>query len=96
MIEAQLSIRSMLRPIVQFDGHVIEFFFDELKSGGKRIHVGHIKSIEIIPVSHGKEKYSLQIKGEYQLVVVDVSEEALPKVHELVAAIQQAMVALQL
>ncbi len=96
MIEAQLSIRSMSRPIVIFDGQVIEFFFDELQGGSKRIHVGHIKSVEIIPVSHGKEKYSLQIKGEYQLVVVDVSEEALPKAQELVSLIEAARVSLQL
>ena len=96
MIEAQLSIRSMSKPIVIFDGHVIEFFFDELQGGNKRIHVGHIKSIEIVPVSHGKEKYSLQIKGDYQLAVVDVSEEALPKVQELVKLIEEARVSLQL
>ncbi|HLO27487.1 MAG TPA: hypothetical protein VK249_00035 [Anaerolineales bacterium] len=96
MIEAQLSIRSMLKPIVIFDGHVIEFFFDELQGGNRRMHVGHIKSVEIVPVSRGKEKYSLQIKGEYQLVVVDVSEEALPKAQELVQLIEEARVALQL
>ncbi|HLO15389.1 MAG TPA: hypothetical protein VK206_11200 [Anaerolineales bacterium] len=96
MIEAQFSIRSMLKPIVIFDGHVIEFFFDELQGGSRRIHVGHIKSLEIIPVSRGKEKYSLQIKGEYLLVVVDVSEAALPKAQELVAAIEEARLSLQL
>ena len=96
MIEAQLSIRSMSKPIMIFDGNVIEFFFDELQGGSRRIHVGHIKTIDIIPVSRGKEKYSLQVKGEYLLVVVDVSEEALPKAQELIAAIQQAQLSLQL
>jgi hypothetical protein len=96
MIEAQLSIRSMSKPIVIFDGHVIEFFFDSQQGGNRRIHVGHIKSIEIVPVSHGKEKYSLQIKGDYELVVVDVSEEALPKVQELVKLIEDARVVLRL
>ncbi len=96
MIEAQLSIRSMLKPIVIFDGHVIEFFFDELRGGSRRVHIGHIKSVEIVPISRGKEKYSLQIKGEYQLVVVDVSEEALPKVQEMVTLIEEARVSLQL
>jgi len=86
----------MLKPIVIFDGHVIEFFFDELRGGSRRVHVGHIKSVEIVPISRGKEKYSLQIKGEYQLVVVDVSEEALPKVQELVTLIEEARVSLQL
>ena len=96
MIEAQLSIRSMSKTIVIFDGHVIEFFFDSQQGGSRRVHVGHIQSIEIVPVSHGKEKYLLQIKGEYVLVVVDVSEEALPKVQELVRLIEEARVALQL
>jgi len=86
----------MLKPIVIFDGHVIEFFFDELGGGSRRVHIGHIKSVEIVPISRGKEKYSLQIKGEYQLVVVDVSEEALPKVQEMVTLIEEARVSLQL
>ena len=91
MIELQLSTKSMSKPVVVFDGHVIEFFYDDLNHGSRRVHVGHIKSIEIIPVSRGKEKYSLQIKGEYMLVVTDVSEAILPKAQELVTAIQQAM-----
>jgi len=86
----------MLKPIMIFDGYVIEFFFDELQGVSKRVHIGHIRSIEIIPVSRGKEKYSLQMKGEYQFVAVDVSEEALPKVQELVRLIEEARVSLQL
>jgi hypothetical protein len=93
MIELQLSTRSMSRPIAIFDGHVIEFFFDSLNADSTRVHVGHIKSIEIIPVSRGREKYSLQIKGDYKLVVEDVSEEALPLAQEMVAGIQKAMAA---
>ena len=96
MIELQLSTRSMSRPIVIFDGHVIEFFFDDLTNGSRRVHVGHIKSIEIIPVGRGKEKYQLQIKGEYMLVAIDVSEAVLPKAQEIVAAIQKAKAELNL
>ena len=96
MIELQLSTKAMSKPILVFDGHVLEFFYDDLNHGSRRVHVGHIKSIEIIPVSRGKEKYSLQIKGEYMLVVTDVSEAVLPKAQELVAAIQQAMALLKL
>ncbi len=96
MIELQLSTHSMSKPVVLFGGHVIEFFFDDLRNGNRRVHVGHIQSIEIIPVTHGKEKYSLQIKGEYTLIVTDVSETVLAKAQELVAAIRQAMTALQL
>jgi len=96
MIELQLSTRSMSRPIVIFDGHVIEFFFDDLTNGSRRVHVGHIKSIEILPVGRGKEKYQLQIKGEYMLVAIDVSEAVLPKAQEMVAAIQKAKAELSL
>ena len=96
MIELQLSTRSMSKPIIVFDGHVIEFFYDDLREGSRRIHVGHIRSIEIIPVSRGKEKYSLQIKGEYMLSVTDVSEAVLPKAQGLVAAIQQTMASLKI
>jgi hypothetical protein len=90
MIELQLSTHAMSKPIAVFDGHVLEFFYDDLTNGSRRLHVGHIKSIEIIPVSRGKEKYSLQIKGEYMLVVTDMSEAILPKAQEMVAAIQRA------
>lgn len=96
MIELQLSTKAMSKPIVIFDGHVIEFFFDDLTNGSRRVHLGHIKSIEILPVSRGKEKYSLQIKGEYMLVVLDVSEAVLAKAQEMVAAIQKAKAELSL
>ena len=96
MIELQLSTRSMSKPIIVFDGRVIEFFYDDLREGSRRIHVGHIKSIEIIPVTRGKEKYSLQIKGEYMLSVTDVSEAVLPKAQELVAEVQKAITSLKL
>jgi len=75
---------------------VIEFFFDDLTNGSRRVHVGHIKSIEILPVGRGKEKYQLQIKGEYMLVAIDVSEAVLPKAQEMVAAIQKAKAELSL
>jgi len=96
MIELQLSTHAMSRPIVIYDGHVIEFFFDDLTNGSRRVHVGHIKSIEILPVGRGKEKYQLQIKGEYMLVAIDVSEAVLPKAQEMVAAIQKAKAELSL
>src|SRR5215471_1119011 len=91
MIEIQLTSRSMLKTIAVFDGHIVEFFFDELRGGSRRIHVGHIKTINLTPVAHGKEKHSLTIQCEYQMVAVDVSEAALPKSKELVAAIQSAV-----
>jgi len=96
MIELQLSTKSMSKPILVFDGHMLEFFYDDLNHGSRRVHIGHIKSIETIPVSRGKEKYSLQIKGEYMLVITDVSEAVLPKAQEMVVAIQQAMDSLKM
>ena len=96
MIEIQLTSRSLLKTIAIFDGHVVEFLFDEAIGGSRRIHVGHIKAIELAPVARGKEKYQLTIHCEYQLLVADVSEEALPRAQELVAAIQSAMKAISL
>ena len=96
MIELQLSTHAMSKPIVIFDGHVIEFFYDDLTHGSRRVHIGHIKSMEIMPVGRGKEKYQLQFKGEYLLVVTDVSEAVLPKVQEMIAAIQKAKTELSL
>lgn len=70
MIEIQLSRNALSKPIV---------IFDEMTGGSPRIHIGHIRSIEIVPVGRGKEKYSLQIKGKYLLAVTDVSEAILSK-----------------
>ncbi len=42
MIELQLSTHAISKPIVLFDGHVLEFFFDELRGGSTRVHIGHI------------------------------------------------------
>jgi hypothetical protein len=94
VIEIQLTSSSMLKTIAVFDGRVVEFFFDELRGGTRRIHVGHIRTLDLAAVAHGKEKYQLTIHCEYQLVAVDVSEAALPKAQELVAAIQAAMLSL--
>ena len=91
MIELRLTTRSMLRTIAVFDGRVVEFFFDELRGGSRRVHVGHIKTIDLAEVAHGKEKYSLTVNCEYQIVAVDVSEEALAGATELVDAIRVAM-----
>lgn len=91
MIELQLSTKSISKPIATFDGRIIEFFYDSLDYGSRRVHIGHIKSMAIVPVAHGKEKYQLQIKGEYLLLITDVSETILPQAQELVAAIQKAM-----
>lgn len=91
MIELQLTSRSMLRTIAAFDGRIVELFFDELRGGSRRIHVGHIKAVDLAQVAHGKEKYSLTINCEYQIVAADVSEEALAGATELVEAIRAAM-----
>ena len=96
MIELQLSTKAMSKPILVFDGHTLEFFYDDLREGSRRIHIRNIKSIEIIPVTRGKEKYSLQIKGEYLLSITDVSEEILPKAQELVAEVQNAIATFKL
>lgn len=65
MIEVQLSVLTMLKTIAVFAEHVVEFLFCELKGGSRRVHVGHVKSVEVAPVARAKEKYSLAIKGEY-------------------------------
>ena len=91
MIELQLTSRSLLRTIALFDGRIVEFFFDELRGGSRRVHVGHIKTVDLAQVAHGKEKYSLTIHCEYQMIAVDVSEEALAGATQLLEAIRAAM-----
>jgi len=55
-----------------------------------------MEAAESMSVRCGKEKYSLQMKGDYLLLVTDVSEAALPKARESLTAIQKAMAELNL
>jgi len=51
--------------------------------------VGHIKSIDIITDKTGK--HSLVVRTEHRTNKDEVSELALPRVKELVAAVKEAM-----
>jgi len=91
MFAVQMSTRSMLKPIVAFDGQVLEVFVDDLSGSGRRVHVGHMRSISLTQVSRGKEPYLLTVKCEYQILAVEVSAEALAAAQQLVVAVQAAM-----
>jgi predicted RecA/RadA family phage recombinase len=91
MFAVQMSTRTMFKPIVTFDGQVLEVFIDDLGSSGRRVHVGHMRSVALTQVSHGKEPYMLTVKGEYLLLAIEVSEAALGAAQQLAAALQAAM-----
>ena len=78
--------------ILAFENGVLECFFDE--GGSKRIHIMHIKGIQL--EASGKGKYLLTIKLQHDQMLLWVDEGALSKVNELIAEIQKAMASFKL
>lgn len=95
MIEVQLSKQNSEKLIVTFDGSVVRYFsvidVRTSSSGSGRIHVGHIKSIEIATNKKGKTALLITTKFNVPFSNDEVDNEALEKVKELVAEVQRAM-----
>ena len=89
MLEVQLSTRSYTKPIVTYHAHTVEFFYSTVNSGGRSFHIGHIKTFELEVDKKGR--YELVLTTEHHTINHDVDEEALSRVRELVAEVQQAM-----
>ncbi len=81
--------QSAAKPIITFHANTLEYFSLTNQSGGFSYHVGHLKSIEIVTDKKGGR--TLVAKTETRTIETDISEQALPKVKELVAAVQEAM-----
>ena len=95
MIEVQLSKKNLEKLIVTFDANVIRYFsvLDVRSStaASGRLHVGHIRSIEITTDKKGKHKLLITTKFDGKFSNDEVDDEALGKVRELVAEVQRAM-----
>jgi hypothetical protein len=92
-MEVQLNT-SAKKLIVTFADNVLEYFSLMSPEGSARYHAGHFKSIEI--TTDKKGAHTLEVKLETRMLSSEVSEQALPKTKELVAAVQKAMASLQL
>lgn len=93
MIEVQLNTGPK-KLIVTFADNVLEYFSLMSTEGSARYHAGHFKSIEI--TTDKKGAHTLEVKLEIRTLASEVSEGALPKAQELVAAVQKAMKSLAL
>jgi len=95
MIEVQLSRQSLEKLIVTFDANVVRYFsvtnVRTSSSSSGRIHVGHIKSIEITTNRKGKPALLITTKFNAPFSNDEVDDDALDKVKALVAEVQQAM-----
>jgi hypothetical protein len=95
MIEVQLSKQSSEKLIVTFHANVIRYFsvidVRTSSSSSGRIHVGHIKSIEITTDNKGKHRLLIMTKFDARFSNDEVDDQALDKVKELVAEVQRAM-----
>ena len=90
MIEAQLSKTTSQKRIVTLYANVIEHFSAVEQSGGKSMHVGHIKSIEI--TTDKKGKHTLTITSPHISFLNDQVDDAqLDKVKEWIVEVQRAM-----
>jgi len=89
MIEVQLS-QNIHKTIVTFHANMIQYFYATEKNGGRSVHVGHIKSIEITTNKNGK--HALLITTQlFTFLDHEVEDQALDKVKELVVEVQRAM-----
>lgn len=95
MIEVQLSKNSQEKIIVTFDANVVSYFsvtnVRTSSSASGRIHVGHIKSIEITTNRKGKPALLLTTKFNAPFSNDEIDVETLDKVKDLVAEVQRAM-----
>ena len=90
MIKVKLSEKTPT--ILALDGEVLEIFFDE--GGSRRIHVTHMKSIQLDSNKDGKRL--LTISQKYDPILLWVDEEAVAKVNELIAELRKAMASFQM
>ena len=86
--------QSATNTILSFYDNRLDYFYATSEKVGYSFHVGHIKSIEILTDKGGR--HSLVVKTAYHTNKDDVGEQALPKVRELVAAVQEAMLTIKL
>ena|SRR3972149_5314451 len=95
LIEVQLSKQNSEKLIVTFDADVVRYFsvlnVRTSSSPSGRIHVGHIKSIEVTTNKKGKSALLITTKFNAPFSNDEVDDEALDKVKELVAEVQRAM-----
>ena len=78
--------------ILAFEGGVLECFFDE--GGSKRIHITHIKGIQIDAASKGKCLLTIKLKNDQVFLWVD--EGIVARVKDFVAQIQKEMTTFKL
>ena len=97
MIEVQLSKQSSEKLIVTFDANVVRYYsvFDVRTTTGPsgKIHVGHIKSIEIKTNKKGNPALLITTKFNAPFSNDEIDPDMLEKVKVLVAEVQGAMLA---
>jgi hypothetical protein len=75
--------------IITFDGVVLEIF-SRNRDACQRIHIGHLKGIQLDPDGRGNFKLVIRWIGE-QLPDFQVDAAQQAKTSELVAAVKQAL-----
>jgi hypothetical protein len=95
VIEVQLSKQNSEKLIVTFDSNVVRYFsvldVRTSSSASGRIHVGHIKSIEIATNRKGKPALLITTKFNAAFSNDEIDPDVLEKVKELVAEVQSAI-----
>ena len=82
----QIKLSDAIPTILDFDGQVLECFFDE--GGSKRVHVSHIKGVNMDAQDHqGKRLLTVQLKHDQLLLWVDAAR--VPQINALLAALHK-------
>ena len=89
-MEVLLKTRSYL---LTFDGRVLEVFYD-MGDKSWRYHVSLITSIQLGPPDkHGMQKLNFKTKEFGERTATEIAPDQVGQAQELVAAVQQAMLA---
>ena len=80
-----ITVRVSDAYIIAFDGAVLEAFTG---AQGQRIHVGHIKKIQIKTDKNGKHTLDIDTIGGFPWITIN--EAAFARMSELVEAVQKA------
>ena len=84
--------------IIVFDGSVLEIFTpynsDDPMNLGNRIHIAHVKNIELKPNRKG-DRYNLIVKTSAQDQEFEVDSQTYQRAMELIAEVQKTKAAFQ-
>jgi hypothetical protein len=91
MIEIQLSTKSLQKPIVSFHANTLAFHF----ATGNQPYIFHVGRLKTVDIVEKRGKQVLVADTGLKDASEEIDAQVLPRVKELVAAVQKAMTEFQ-